>query len=169
MNTFVKGAIAAGAATVLLLGGAGTFALWNQTATVASTTISSGTLTLAASTGTWNTNPTKWVPGDSFTYSTNLTVVAIGDNLNSKLVVTPGSLGTGALASALTVTMAVTPTSGLTVNPLNANEFTVATKASGSYTVPVVVTVTFPSTVSGTTAQADTVTLSGISFSLNQY
>ena len=35
MNKYTKGAIATGAAIVLLLGGAGTFALWNDDAEVA--------------------------------------------------------------------------------------------------------------------------------------
>jgi len=44
MNKFTKGAIATGAAIVLLLGGAGTFALWNDSASVAGGSITSGVL-----------------------------------------------------------------------------------------------------------------------------
>jgi len=48
MNRNAKGAIAAGAAVLLLLGGAGTFALWNQSADLNTTdTISSGQLHLS--------------------------------------------------------------------------------------------------------------------------
>lgn len=174
MNKFVKGSIAAGAATLLLLGGAGTFALWNQSATVADATVSSGTLTLSASTGTWNTAPSKWVPGDSYTYSTNLTVTATGDNLQAWLTLDKGSLSAAtasaadlALAGALQTSIAITPTAGIaaTTTP---NKFDVAPKV-GTYTVPVVLTVTFPSSISGTTAQTGSVDLTDIAFTLQQH
>jgi len=55
MNRNAKGAIAVGAATLLLLGGGGTFALWNTSSTVEAGTVESGHLTLdtAATTDQW--------------------------------------------------------------------------------------------------------------------
>ncbi|HWL01414.1 MAG TPA: alternate-type signal peptide domain-containing protein [Microbacteriaceae bacterium] len=54
MNRNAKGAIAVGAATLLLLGGGGTFALWNDAQTVNAQTVSSGELSLVDGTpGAW--------------------------------------------------------------------------------------------------------------------
>jgi len=55
MNRNAKGAIAVGAATLLLLGGGGTFALWNNSATVSAGTVESGHLTIdtSATTDQW--------------------------------------------------------------------------------------------------------------------
>lgn len=99
MKKTTKGAIAVGAATLLLLGGGGTFALWNSDATVSAGTIESGSLALnaAAGDGTWYeeaalTNAITWgnegagyaiVPGDTVYWeSTDLTVTGEGDNLS---------------------------------------------------------------------------------------
>jgi len=49
MNKNLKGAIAVGAATILLLGGGGTLAVWNSSVNVAAGTISSGDLLLTMS------------------------------------------------------------------------------------------------------------------------
>ena len=48
MNKLTKGAIATAAGIALLLGGAGTFALWNGQTTIAGGTISTGTLAIAS-------------------------------------------------------------------------------------------------------------------------
>lgn len=54
MNKNAKGAIAVGAATLLLLGGGGTFALWNDSANVNAGNVVSGQLELTGgTTGTW--------------------------------------------------------------------------------------------------------------------
>ena len=158
MNKFVKGSIAAGVGIVLLLGGAGTFALWNGTAAIDSATVSSGKLTLAKSgTGAWSSNPAKWVPGDTFTYTDTLTVTALGDNIKSTLAVDQGTIVTGgaggvALKNALTIVTTVTGatvasgagtiTPNLTSGTPNG---TFNLVGSGTYTIPITVTVTFPS------------------------
>ena len=54
MNKNLKGAIAVGAATVLLLGGSGTLALWNASETIDAGQITSGDLDITATgTGNW--------------------------------------------------------------------------------------------------------------------
>lgn len=54
MKKTTKGAIAVGAATLLLLGGGGTFALWNDSADVNAGSVWSGQLELTGgTTGTW--------------------------------------------------------------------------------------------------------------------
>ncbi|CAN5333744.1 hypothetical protein BH11ACT2_BH11ACT2_14890 [soil metagenome] len=175
MNRFVKGSIAAGAGLVLLLGGAGTFALWSQSTSVSDHAVASGTLTLAETGGTWNTNPSLWVPGDTYTYTSTLVLNATGDHLKAWLSVDKGSITTAAvptaadtaLAAALQVSLVVTPTSGVaaTTTPGLYD----VTPTAGSYSVPITVTVTFPSSVAGTTAQGGTVNLHNIAFSLNQH
>lgn len=96
----IKGSIAGAAGVALLLGGAGTFALWNDTAAVAGGTITAGTLTVDAATGTWtdqvgaieDLDEYLIVPGDTLTYKTVLTVDAKGDNIKAKLHVDNGSI-----------------------------------------------------------------------------
>lgn len=51
MNKATKGAVAAGAAGILLLGGAGTFALWEDNASITGGTVSTGHLDLAVAAG----------------------------------------------------------------------------------------------------------------------
>ncbi len=49
MNKTIKGVLAAGTASVLLVGGAGTLAYWNDSATVGGATFTAGDLKLDAS------------------------------------------------------------------------------------------------------------------------
>ncbi|MET0977038.1 MAG: alternate-type signal peptide domain-containing protein, partial [Leifsonia sp.] len=94
MNKILKGAIAGAAGIALLLGGAGTFALWNSSTTVAAGTISSGQLSIAkVSDGSWFNTTTgtetaianvanyKIVPGNSLRWKGQLTVLATGNDL----------------------------------------------------------------------------------------
>ena len=98
MNKLTKSAIAGAAGIALLLGGAGSLAYWNSSATVTSTTINSGSLSVAIASGAaWNKTITKWVPGDTATYSANLTVVAAGDNIKADLTFDKSSIVTGTL------------------------------------------------------------------------
>ena len=107
MNKLVKGSIAGGLGVVLLLGGAGTLALWNQTAVVAGGNVTAGLLTIDATGGaqSWRdisaevVNPTtapdgvaiadianyKIVPGDKIKFTKVVTVKATGDHLKGKL------------------------------------------------------------------------------------
>ncbi|MBY3989812.1 alternate-type signal peptide domain-containing protein [Rhodococcus fascians] len=95
MNKATKGALAAGAAVVLLLGGAGSFALWQDSADVDAEDISTGVLRLTpVGEGRWvdisptgpRTNPVtigtfNMVPEDLLEYSADFRVDAEGDNL----------------------------------------------------------------------------------------
>jgi alternate signal-mediated exported protein len=97
MNKAMKGAIAAGAAGILLLGGAGTFALWSDSQDIDAGTVSTGQLSLTAATGTWTETDSETpipniatyqiVPGDSLTYTTVVTIKAEGENLKARLTV----------------------------------------------------------------------------------
>lgn len=97
MNKLTKGAIAGGAGIVLLLGGAGTFALWNDSATIDGGTITAGTLDIQTVTpGAWtdispdvdgqpvpipDITDFRTVPGDVLKYTAGVTIVATGNNL----------------------------------------------------------------------------------------
>ena len=95
MNKLLKGSIAGAAGVALLIGGAGTFALWNDTAAIDGGTITAGTLDVATGDGAWSDqfggiesiNSYRIVPGDTLTYKTLVTVVAEGDNLSAELSV----------------------------------------------------------------------------------
>ena len=167
MNKLVKGAIAGAAGIALLLGGAGSLALWNSSATITSATINAGTLTVTASGGAWSTNPALWVPGDTFTYTATLTVTAKGTNLVDRLTVDSSSItgGVNLLAAIGTPTFTATLQAGVTL--VSAGVYAIAPSAT-PYTIPVTVTVTFPSSITGTTAQGESVNLTGLAFKLAQ-
>ncbi len=152
MNKFVKGSIAAAAATVLLLGGAGSLAYWNSSANLADYTVSTGTLQLTAGTELWTGAATAgtgaWVPGDSATYNTTLTLVAGGTNIRGTIALDQGSIAvspTGRdnpleIAFAVDTAAAVTPAGAALA--FAAGELTF--DGAGTYTIPVTVTADFP-------------------------
>ena len=167
MNKLTKAAIAGAAGIALLLGGAGSLAYWNSSTTMNGASISSGSLTMSA-TGTWNNTYTKWVPGDTSTYTGTITVTAVGDNFKGDLTVDKSSLTTGsnALTTALTIDFTVTtPPTGVTL--VSAGVYKVT--GPGTYTIPVTVKVTLPygATIDNTT-QSLTVNLSGVVFNVKQ-
>jgi len=89
MNKSTKGALAAGAAAVLLLGGAGTLAFWNDSAEVDGGTLTAGTLTLSDVTcdATWtegaDTDVQLLVPGDTVTKECTGTITMTGDHISA--------------------------------------------------------------------------------------
>ncbi|WP_050758132.1 alternate-type signal peptide domain-containing protein [Xylanimonas cellulosilytica] len=108
-RTVLKGAVAAGAATAILLGGFGTFALWQaSTAAGTSGTLASGDLALGTpATGEWRLVESDGVygedgavvedisafvasPGDVLEYSTAVPVTVKGSDLKAKLTVSGG-------------------------------------------------------------------------------
>ena len=113
MNKMAKGAIATGVGVILLAGGGGTLATWNQASNASMGSVVSGDLNLTAGAGVWtnasgskiNVASYKVVPGDTLTYTQPLTVTLTGDLMVAKLAVT----GTGA-DSGFTNNVAVSPT-----------------------------------------------------------
>lgn len=92
MRTSTKGLIAAGAAAVLLMGGAGTLAYWTDSEDIDAGSVTAGDLDLAAGTcdAAWvyaagsagaGTSVDLIVPGDVITKDCTFTVNASGDNL----------------------------------------------------------------------------------------
>lgn len=188
MNRFAKGAIAGAVGIALLLGGAGSFALWNGSATAAAGTVQSGTMTIVPNgTGTWTAShggsasaitisTFRAVPGDVLTFTQKVDISATGDNLSALLTVDPTSIkaGTGtastqlaaALTSGMTVGISGTLPTGITTTA-TPNTFKVSNLAATT-TVTVVVTLPFDATTSGATAQGGTVDLTKLAITLQQ-
>jgi alternate signal-mediated exported protein len=102
MKKMTKGAIVTGLGVALLLGGGGTLAVWNDSADSTAGGIVAGDLELTdQQTGVWKSNVTgatisnigsyKVVPGETLTYTQDLTVKLLGD----QMVATLGHQGAG--------------------------------------------------------------------------
>lgn len=152
MNKLTKSAIAGAAGIALLLGGAGSLAYWNSSATIAGATINAGTLTIAANgaaTTTYTTGGgavTLIVPGDSVTVTQNVTVSATGDHLNAKLEIDETGL-LGSLKTLITTPVSVTAYAGASAVGFPLNNMTAAQAAT---ITSVKVVVVFPNTVGNT-------------------
>lgn len=98
MNKTTKGSLAAGAAAVLLLGGAGSLAYWTDSATVNAGSVNSGFLTLddgvcdagwvyAPGSASEGDPVVNFVPGDVVTKDCTFVIGAEGDNLAATPVI----------------------------------------------------------------------------------
>jgi len=143
MNKLLKGSIAGAAGIALLLGGAGTLALWNDSADFTGQNINTGELNLISTgDGDW-TDPeiTLWVPEDSNTYTETFTVNAAGDNLEAELTVdsTSSTVPGFTVGSTVVVTDDNDGDAPVLPNALGVYEFA----GAGNYTVSVTVDVAF--------------------------
>ena len=146
MNKFAKGSLAAGAGLVLLLGGAGTLAYWNDTAELTGGTVEAGELSLAPveDAGTWAPKITTWVPGDQSTYTRTLELVATGDNIQGTITLDDDSIVTSGDADAefdIDFAPASELADGLTYDD---DSQVIRFDGAGTYEIPVEVTVTLP-------------------------
>jgi len=164
MNKLVKGSIAGAAGIALLLGGAGTLAAWNDSASLASAgTISSGELKIAVTqTGAWDKSIAKIVPGDNLTFTEKLTVTAVGDNLSFDLGTNIETLVAASTFSSATVVSDFDVTKGgVAVSDLSGLE-------AGVYVIDVTVTVDFPSSTAGVVDQNKSLDLSTATVTVTQ-
>jgi alternate signal-mediated exported protein len=188
MNKLTKGAIATAAGIALLLGGAGTFALWNGQTTIAGGTISTGQLAISSTgTPTWkDISPTtnggttfdpttqKIVPGDVMQLTQQVTLTTSGKNLKASFTFDPTSITTDpTLTAALTdslVATVVPATGAATLTASGTNAYSVVPGTAGTTVVNVVFTITFNQATSGSTGQniASALNLSGLSYTLTQ-
>lgn len=143
MKKSTKGAVAAGAAAVLLMGGAGSLAYWTATGSITGGSVNSGHLKLDADdAGSWelNGNPVsaistvRIVPGDELVFTGSYTIDAAGDNLQADVAVT-GATESGTLAPYVDTTLAFT-VDGATATSI--------TEANDGDTLEATVTVDFP-------------------------
>lgn len=166
MNKLVKGSVAAATGIVLLLGGAGSLALWNDTADITDASVDSGNLTLTATTGTWTGAPAIWVPGDEASYTSTITVVATGDNIAADLEIDALALagGDAELLADLDIDFAVV---GALPAGVTATAGGYSINQAGTFTLPVTVTVAFDEGSDNLT-QDQVVDLEGLQFLLTQ-
>jgi alternate signal-mediated exported protein len=180
MNKATKGAIAAGAAGILLLGGAGTFAVWSDTGSIDPASISTGVLRLGLGTGTWydatpgttgtigNITNFDIVPGDTITYTVPVTITAEGDNLHGKFTIDKTTFEAAAATAApyldVTVASNAGSVSGLAVNGTTG---VITFTTAATYIVNVTVTVVFEN-VDGVVGQDADIDLAALALTLDQ-
>ncbi|MCJ0901930.1 alternate-type signal peptide domain-containing protein [Rhodococcus sp. ARC_M6] len=166
MKKTTKGAIAAGAAALLLTGGAGTMAAWNaSTGTSGAATVTAGSLSIseAPGTGVWKLGTAafdpatqKIVPGDVVTYSATYNYTLVGTNLKATLK--PSLSGLTGTANALQAQLTVA----------NANGADEVVTASGTRTITTSITFDPKDGTFDNSAQGQSVTLSGGAVTLEQ-
>lgn len=144
----VKGAVAAAAGVAVLLGGAGTFALWNASGAIGTTGTQAGSLTadfgtevdwkdMTAGVEQVDVDPATFhmVPGDVLVGTTSVEVTAVGENL----VVTPeitgadGNVRTFLDDDALTVTTGLVGSDGAPVTEIGAGTHTLTASVTIAY------------------------------------
>ncbi|GAB3812686.1 hypothetical protein GCM10028820_06160 [Tessaracoccus terricola] len=171
MNKMIKGAAVAGLGVALLLGGAGTLAVWNDAAESNAGAIVAGDLEVTAGSGQWESNLSgvvadiaqyRVIPGETLTYSQVLDVVLVGDELEAVLSVT----GTGVNKDFKSENVEVSePT--LTNSAGEVLPTTVLTEQSPDE-VTASVSFVFKDTTSGRDSVTATYDFSGIGFLLEQ-
>ncbi len=183
MNKLLKGSVAGAAGVALLLGGAGTFALWNSTETVNVGSVASGTLSIdLVGDAVWtdiSTDATvpaiadiadfRIAPGDSIQLTQDVEIDAIGDNLRATLSYDELSLDAvmaadKALLDELVITLDAA--GGTNVTRIGSTETFAVTPATSTSTVTLTVTIEFPKDVEGATN--GTVDFSKLAFKLQQ-
>jgi len=196
MNKLVKAAIATGVGAALLMGGAGTFAYWNDSVGVSGANITAGTLTVAdtGTAGSWTVQKNgtgtaaavadiaafRVSPGDKLTYTKTVKVTAIGDNLVATLSLGEGSIAgatsttaNSALAGYLTKTAQISATgTGVTAGGV-AGTYTFTPGSAGitDQVVTVSVVINFPKSATAgleNDARSGIVTLSGLTVKIDQ-
>lgn len=197
MNKATKGAIAAGAAAVLLLGGLGSLAVWNDSETLGGGTITSGDLSLelVPNTAAWvdasddvnggvdlpiaDIANFRVVPGDVVAYTAQFDIKAEGNNLTANLTadtanVTAGTDSDELLAAITTSVSATSPTLGaLPTTGTGAAVITAPNTAAEDQRITVRVEFAFDVTTgdapgSGDDAQNQNINLSNFTLDLTQ-
>lgn len=162
MKKSTKGALAAAAAGVLLLGGAGTLAYWTDSDTATGTDITTGHLSVDASdcagTTGWELDgnvafdPSTdfLVPGDTLTKDCNVVVDVAGTHLTQVDVLATTPTSQTAPWDELTI--------GATVAGSSTGDNNVAVTPNSTNNIPVTITVTWPYGNGGVASQPDPTT-----------
>lgn len=185
MNKIAQASIATAAGVALLLGGAGTFANWNDTTTAAGSTISAGNLVVTdGPVGTWTANGSPisidayaMAPGDVLTFTKTMQVQAEGDSLEAELALAGGSIAASDAGNSADQTLAGRLTASVVLSAVgdgieaNGDSFTI-TPGTGTVAgdVTVTATITFPNGTTATDngAMNGSVDLSAMTVSLTQ-
>lgn len=169
-----KGTIAITAGVVLLLGGAGTYALWEVNLPLDGT-VQSGDLNLELGEGEWTLNgqpvgdvaQVRIVPGDTLALAQPLTVTVIGDDLAAQLAVdASGISGDPELAGQLEVSLALPDTAW--AEPAGDSTYAIAAADEAYEPLTAAVTIIFDEDTGERIATNSAVDLSSVVFSLEQ-
>lgn len=164
MKKIITATVVGGAGVALLLGGAGTFALWNTSAESAGGTIVAGAMSVkpTSQAAEWTVDggsPLSTldgypiVPGDVVTYTQHMVVTAKGKGLTANLAVAPASVEATststpadvALAKYLSANAQLTASGdGVTAGATPSAPYTVTGQSGNDQNITVGVTITFP-------------------------
>ena len=179
MKKKTKAAIAAGAGAVILLGGAGSLAFWNDSSTTTEGEISSGELSLddCENGGTWtdvnqattisDIEAFRIVPGDTLSYTCVTAINATGDNLSATLTADIGEVTGDADLLAALGNPQVTATANGAPLPSNTTGVQI-TPTTESQPIVVTVAITFDPATTGTVGQNQSVNLGATTLELTQ-
>ena len=146
MNKLVKGGLAAAAGIALLMGGAGSLAVWTASGVTSSGQVHTGHLTLSTgSAGDWSKD--YLVPGDTDTYTQTFTLSVLGDDIQVALSSAVGTATSPTLPSSIVATTSYVINDGTTSTNWNGTD--AKTLAQGNYTVTATVTVAFDHAATG--------------------
>jgi len=138
-TTLIKGSASVALGAALLLGGGGTLANWNASATQAPGTIVAGDLNVVNGVGAWtdrNGDPVtistyKVVPGDLLTFTQDLNVTLAGNKMAAEIATSGITATNGFTPANVTVSAPVLTLGGSAVsNPLTATGATQTVKAT---------------------------------------
>lgn len=168
-TTLIKGTAAIALGAALLLGGGGTLANWNASATQTPGTIVAGDLNVVNGVGTWtdrneatiDITTYKVVPGDKLTFTQDLNVTLVGDKMaadiaTSGITATNGFTPANVTVSAPILTVNDEPVS----NPL--------TPTGATQTVTATITFEFKSTTANRADVNATYNFNNVGFTLTQ-
>lgn len=186
MKRITKSVVAVSVAAAVVVGGAGSFALWSESADLAGGSISAGTLAVASTGTSWtdispdrvagakpiNLASFSAVPGDTLEGTYTVDADLTGDNMTAEVRVNSAALS-GALAAGMTATYDLYVAGTLVVDdqPLGSSASSTYVTAAdlaagGTEDVKVVVTAAFSK--DATDLQGATANLSGIGVNLTQ-
>jgi alternate signal-mediated exported protein len=167
-SALIKGTAAIAVGAALLLGGGGTLASWNASASGAPGTVVAGDLNVTAATGVWtdragatiDISTYKVVPGDKLTYTQALNVTLTGNKMAANITATGTGAVDGFTSGSVTVSEPVLTAgspSAVVTNPL-----------TSSKTVTATITFEFLSTTAGRTDVTKTYNFGNVAFALQQ-
>lgn len=171
MNKLVKGSLAGSAGIVLLMGGFGTYAVWQNSTAADLGSVGSGSLSIdKVGTPTWTSSAGDWsptdlmVPGDTVTETVPLDVTASGKDLKAELSLS----GVTSTFSGLQITLSYAGKTSTTVTGSGTPtiDYAAADVSTLNGAKTATVTFTLPGTVTGD--QDATVDLSKASLNLDQ-
>ena len=176
MNKLTKAAIAGGAGIILLMGGAGTFAVWNDVSNAGAATITAGNLDIEPNgAGVWSVGGTpidiatyRIIPGTTLTYTSNFDVYAVGDGLTATVSLTEGSITAAATGNAAANTALAARLAKSAAFSVNGGGATTITASAGVQTVAVSVSIKWEDNAADNAAKLGAVDLSNFGITLTQ-